>query len=342
MQERDLRIDLIKVIAAAMIVILHVIENGGGIQLQYVIYLLGTFGIPLFFMVNGYLLYDKSLTPRYVALKALRYLRFILLWVVVIGSVSLILERYLTLERHFTYGKLFLGALLGDGRLYQLWFLLGLIVLQGLCSVAYQALGGERLWSAFRMEFAVAIVLAMCMSFSVDFVLLMPDASIGQLFPSPFRLITNGGYFLLGMTLRRAQNITSAKAATVAAWTGTACFGYVMLCLISARTSTIWASKLYSSPFCVAAVLALFCLCLSLQVRENGFWRFIRWVSPTTTGVWVMHPLVWAACRKAAEFAGIGLPLSVRIVAVILIFAGCTMVTKLFLRIRGVRMLFRI
>ena len=63
MKERDLRLDLIKLIAALMVVILHTIENGGGGYSQQCLYLLGTFGIPLFFAVNGYLMYDRDLSP---------------------------------------------------------------------------------------------------------------------------------------------------------------------------------------------------------------------------------------------------------------------------------------
>ena len=53
-------IDLLKFIACVMVVILHGIEPGGGIQ--QIIYLLGSFGIPLFFVVNGYLLSQKYMT----------------------------------------------------------------------------------------------------------------------------------------------------------------------------------------------------------------------------------------------------------------------------------------
>ena len=59
MKERDVRVDLIKLITTAMVVVLHTIENTRG-YLQQCLYLLGTFGIPLFLTVNGYLLYNRD------------------------------------------------------------------------------------------------------------------------------------------------------------------------------------------------------------------------------------------------------------------------------------------
>lgn len=65
-------IDNVKLLSAFMIVILHVFDNStstGG-------YLLGTFGIPLFFMVNGYLLCNREFSWEYIVRKVSRLLRF--------------------------------------------------------------------------------------------------------------------------------------------------------------------------------------------------------------------------------------------------------------------------
>ena len=85
MKERDIRLDLIKFIAAVMVVILHtvLIEPSGGVQEW--MYLLGTFGIPLFLLVNGFLLYERDITPDYVWKKLIRYIKFILMWTIIIG-----------------------------------------------------------------------------------------------------------------------------------------------------------------------------------------------------------------------------------------------------------------
>ena len=78
-------IDLLKFIACVMVVILHGIEHGlGGIQ--QIIYLLGSFGIPLFFVVNGYLLSQKYIDFIFVNEKLCKYFKIMLLWAVICGT----------------------------------------------------------------------------------------------------------------------------------------------------------------------------------------------------------------------------------------------------------------
>ena len=83
-------IDLLKFIACVMVVILHGIEPGGGIQ--QIIYLLGSFGIPLFFVVNGYLLSQKYIDFKFANEKLCKYFKFMLLWAVICGIPFSIIE----------------------------------------------------------------------------------------------------------------------------------------------------------------------------------------------------------------------------------------------------------
>ena len=119
MKERDLRIDLIKLIATAMVVILHTVENvcvEGG-YIQECLYLLGTFGILLFLSVNGYLMYDRKITLFYLKKKLVRYFRFVFLWSVAFGILELIVKR------RFMLIEIFIGAWLGQGS----FFIFGLL-----------------------------------------------------------------------------------------------------------------------------------------------------------------------------------------------------------------------
>lgn len=84
--QKSTNIDLIKTISCIMIVVLHVIENSGdGSSLP--IYLTGCYGIPLFLMVNGFLLYERDFSCAYIKRKILAIVKFILL---LLGNVFLL------------------------------------------------------------------------------------------------------------------------------------------------------------------------------------------------------------------------------------------------------------
>ncbi len=60
---RNINLDLLKVLACVGVVLLHTTMDGfketGSWNLLTYLYYLGTYSIPLFFMVNGYLLLGK-------------------------------------------------------------------------------------------------------------------------------------------------------------------------------------------------------------------------------------------------------------------------------------------
>lgn len=121
-------IDFIKYVASILIVFFHAINPGKG--LQQCVYLLGAFGIPLFFVVNGYLMTYKNFSFKYVASKALSYSKFLLIWGLIVGILFAIKEKSF-LEIPITI----IGVFTGKGHLYQLWFLPGLLIIYFLCFI---------------------------------------------------------------------------------------------------------------------------------------------------------------------------------------------------------------
>ena len=71
---RNINLDLLKVLACVGVVLLHTTMGGfketGSWNLLTYLYYLGTYSIPLFFMVNGYLLLGKrEITYSYILQK---------------------------------------------------------------------------------------------------------------------------------------------------------------------------------------------------------------------------------------------------------------------------------
>lgn len=89
-------IELLKIIACFFIAILHVIENGNGQEvniLQLFIYFLGTYGIPLFFMINGYLLFNREFTYEYIKRKIINIVCFVSIWGISIGILKSVITK---------------------------------------------------------------------------------------------------------------------------------------------------------------------------------------------------------------------------------------------------------
>ena len=86
---RNINLDLIKVLACIGVVLLHTTMIGfkdtGSWNLLAYLYYLGTYSIPLFFMVNGYLLLGKSnITYSYILQKVKWILIIVSSWTTII------------------------------------------------------------------------------------------------------------------------------------------------------------------------------------------------------------------------------------------------------------------
>ena len=326
MQERDLRIDLVKLIATAMIVILHMIEPGGGTQ--QCLYLLGTFGIPLFLTVNGYLMYDREISPSYYKKKFIRYFRFVLVWSVLIGALESVINC------HFALLEVLIGAWRGKGHLYHLWFISTLLLILGInCLCCFVSKRGEQKSVFLNTKWMIILIILM----NVLFIFNTFCFNTAKVVIGPFRLLTNGGFYVLGMYLH-SQKISVKRFYLYFALT----VGYIGICILSLSLSITWASDMYSSVFCILSTLSIMLLCLQRKVTDHFAWKLVRFAAPTSIGIWILHPLVLEVLRKILKSASIELTLPLRVLLAFGVFWGCMIITKAALKIKGVRTLFQV
>ena len=329
---RDLRIDLIKLIATMMVVILHTIENTGG-YMQHCMYFLGTCGIPLFLVVNGYLLYGRELTGHYVRKKIVRYLNFLVSWVVVIGTVASIVKH------RFMFVNVFLGALIGKGLLFHLWFISALVVILLICYAVNILLRKDNMtvhqYVGKKMAFLIAIVLSGI--FLVDiFLKKLKGITLREVLIGPLSLHVTLGYFLLGMSLHNI-NFPTKRACLCAAGGG-----YAGIYLLSRMLPLAWASSYYPSICCVVATLGIMFFGLNWQPMNDIFTQIIMYLAPASIGIWILHPLCLAVIRKMLDFFNIENTFLLRITTVPLLFIGCAFISKIALKIKVVKRLFQI
>lgn len=274
-------IDLLKFIACVMVVILHGIEPGGGIQ--QIIYLLGSFGIPLFFVVNGYLLSQKYIDFKFANEKLCKYFKFMLLWAVICGIPFSIIEHRIM----FFY--LIKDAFCGKGLLFHLWFLAALIIL-------YYMKACTR-WLGKYVKFSLIVIsLIICMALSFVFIINIIikqkyNVEIRDIVPPCLRVITNGGFFILGFYLKDIDEIKYNRCILVVALL----VSILSLNLLSYMTNNIWASSMYPSIPVFLGVVILFLLVTRIPLKFSS--NKIKVLS-TSTGIWILHPFILRMINK--------------------------------------------
>ena len=306
-KSRDSSIDLIKFVSCFFIVILHGIQPGRGIQ--EFIYLFGSYGIPTFFLVNGFLRSSQLVDWALFKKVAVRYLLFDLLWSCLLTIPYLFVKRFELLQ-------LLKGAILGDGLLFHFWFLTGIVVLYFFVALAVSVFGKDRVQRFLQSKIIVITVIAfMMISFALSIIL---NVEIRDVIPAPFRIITNGGYFLLGLHL----GLNGSKQISVKQRRGCVCVIGVttfVVWLVANYSEITWASSYYSF---IPVVVGTYCVFLCFYGCDASFLKanIIKKVLLTSTGVWILHPFLLKALSKTLALLSIEVNVFISLLSVVIAF----------------------
>ena len=135
MNRRNLNIDLIKILACFFVVALHTQRN---YQLELIhnpiLYYISRCAVPLFLMVNGYLLLKKErIDYKYVFHKIKNILIVILFWTFAYCILDTIRKEEIT-----NIFDIFVGTFTQDGALAHLWFFWTLIIIYITLPILYK------------------------------------------------------------------------------------------------------------------------------------------------------------------------------------------------------------
>ena len=282
-------------------------RTGGGIQ--QIIYLLGSFGIPLFFLVNGYLLSQKCIDFKFANKKFCKYLKFILLWAIICG-IPLSISKHRVMIFY-----LIKDAFCGKGLLFHLWFLAALIVL-------YYMKACTRWLEHYAKIPLIAIFFITCMTLSFVFIINIIikqkyNVEIRDVVPPCLRVITNGGFFILGFYLREIDEIKYNRCILVVALL----ISILSLNLLSYVTNNIWASSMYPSIPVILGVVIIFLLVTRMPLKLSS--NKIKILS-TSTGIWILHPFILRVINKIYHilFGKIGMCEKMVIVMLTIVISG--------------------
>ena len=296
-KNRNISLDLLKVLACIGVVLLHTTMGGfketGSWNLLAYLYYLGTYSIPLFFMVNGYLLLGKKeITYPYI----LQKVKWIL---ITVSSWNIIVWLF---KRDFAFNpiKKIVGSLLQKGYFFQFWFFGALILIYLCLPILRKFLNSKRSY-LYILSFFVATGLIFEL---VNIILQMPLQSYVI---QTFRLWTWFFYYILGGLIAQFDKEFIKKG--IKRWMKIAS---VLLMLISplilfflAKTiyHNLFAEYFYDILFVKIVSLGIFLTVLTLSLEEN---KLIVTLSNQTMGVFIVHTYVIKVLEKLLGFSYTG------------------------------------
>ena len=298
-KNRNISLDLLKVLACIGVVLLHTTMGGfketGSWNFSTYLYYLGTYSIPLFFMVNGYLLLGKrEITYSYI----LQKVKWIL---ITVSSWSVIIWLF---KRDFTVNpiKKIIGSLIQKGYFFQFWFFGALIIIYICLPVLKKFLNSKR---SYLYILSVLLVVGLIFELT-NIVLQMP---IQTYVIQTFRLWTWFFYYLLGGFI--AQFDKDIIKNRFKRWMKII---VVFLFLVSplilfflARTTyhNFFAEYFYDLLFVKVVSLGIFLTIFSLVLNQDSN-KWIIFLSNQTMGVFIIHTYIMKVWEKLFGFSFVG------------------------------------
>lgn len=311
-------LDWLKLIAAALVVFYHLayydLDYGFTPAMAYlpnwnrIVMCFAACSVPLFFMVNGTLLFRKHRTWKEMLLKAAKILVLILIWYAV----------------KFPY-----------------WFFRTMIILYMLFPL-FQYLRGRH---PGLMKFLLAAVFIMPFVYNL-FLMCLKGLSLCGVVPDWTHGLTASGcftmysvlYFCLGPYLEQAKpwKLRQALLCIAAGW------GLVVLeCVIYTDSyQTMWDAVNAAFPTVGALLMAVGMFMACRRISTPGAERFLKWTGEGVLAIYLLH-MAWIRLLKhlfPLDTYGITLAVVMTIVVCIL----CILVQKICKKIPALSWLFRI
>ena len=296
---RNINLDLIKVLACVGVVLLHTTMIGfketGSWNLLAYLYYLGTYSIPLFFMVNGYLLLGKKdITYSYI----LQKVKWIL---ITVSSWTFIVWLF---KRDFTENliKKIVGSLIQKGYFFQFWFFGSLMLIYICLPILKKFLNSKR---SYLYSLSLLVVIGLIFELA-NIVFQMPAQTYVI---QTFRLWTWFFYYLLGGFI--AQFNKDIIKNSFKRWMKAV---VVLLLLISpvilffiAKTTyhNLFAEYFYDILFVKVVSLGIFLTILTLTLNEKRSECIVS-LSNQTMGVFIIHTYTMKVWEKLFGFSFVG------------------------------------
>ena len=296
---RNINLDLLKVLACVGVVLLHTTMGGfkdtGSWNLLTYLYYLGTYSIPLFFMVNGYLLLGKrEITSHYI----LQKVKWIL---ITVSSWNIIVWLF---KRDFTVNpiKKIVGSLIQKGYFFQFWFFGALILIYLCLPILSKFLNSKR-------RYLYILALLIVIGFIVELANIFFQRPLQTHVMQTFRLWTWFFYYILGGYIAQF-NVDNLKYRfknwmKIVSMLLVLISPIILFFLAKNTYHNLFSEYFYDILFVKFTSLGIFLMVLTLSLNENGS-KWIVSLSNQTMGVFVIHTYVMKIWEKLIAFSFTG------------------------------------
>ena len=281
MAERNLSIDLIKVIAMFSVIALHAFGALMEWRVANIFYESAVVAVPLFFMVSGYLMIHKDVDRQYLTKKIYNILRL----VGVLSLIVLLFEvvTYGNISVHY-FLKVFLGAFVQKGPLWMCWYLGAMIILFCFLPLINKIRNRKTYWQIIALFGIIEIGV-----FSIN---LFPINRFSEIMiPQTFRIWTWLFYFMLGGGLKMLPVIRNKD------YLGS--FIIVMMILnvviqeqLKQLVNSPFCEYFYCSPHVMAYALGIFLFIKNKKLTNQYVCRIVKFISPLFLSVYLFHPFI--------------------------------------------------
>lgn len=290
-KERNLGIDLVKIIACIGVVLLHTIGFNSS-KWNNLIYYAGTISVPLFFMANGYFILNKDeISFKYLIKKILRLILIASIWNIVYFAILYILNG--TKDNIF---MLILKSLLEKGNITWFWFLGALIILYLLTPILHKILQSKKINKVFLLT-----MILICESIYIFNAIrgFNGDKIIKQLILQTLRIWTWITYFYLGGYVK--DNFKWKKSYNYLLLGLSAfciCYEFIVANKI---IHNLYAENFYDNIFIMIWVIIMFNFIKNLNINEK-YRKIITDISSLTLGIYIIHGFLFKYINSFYDF----------------------------------------
>ena len=296
---RNTNLDLLKIMSCVGVVLLHTTISGfkDTESWNYLtfLYYLGTYSIPLFFMVNGYLLLGKNEISYSYILQKIK-------WILVTVSIwTLIIWIY---KRDFSQNpiKKVLGSLLQRGYFFQFWFFGALILI-------YLCLPILKRFLKSKNRYLLVLSLLVIIGFVLELTNYLLQKPVQVYVIQTFRLWTWFFYYILGGFIAQFNlaNLRSCFKNWMKVVTLVLLFisPFILYVLAKDIHHNLYAEYFYDSIFVKIVSLGFFLTVLTFDLNTDKN-RWIIYISNQIMGVFIIHTFVMKVWEKLVGFSFAG------------------------------------
>ena len=193
-KKKNYGIDLIKIFACVLVIILHsldpmipVVRNN---MYNLFLYYVGTMAIPVFFMASGYFVLNKSIISYTYSFRRIKNILIIIFSWLALYSIAILVIKHKFIFFNELKGSAFIG--IPDSHFYHFWFFWSLIIMLLITPIIVKILQ-----QSFKYYLILTIILTI-ICLTQDIFLHFGYTYIMKNTPQVFRLNTWIEYYLLG------------------------------------------------------------------------------------------------------------------------------------------------